>query len=206
VRTSELGGGGSYFGVRPPRPMAGMGVRLAHLQRAFIAFTTTASRYYSAPIYLYAGTVFAGAEFENGGSGDNGEKVKVAVYEEATGGGLGALAKNFGEATLTGAVAVRQIASAWTVPRTGWYYIVSTTDAALSIFAAIPMVTAVGPSPYAATMLPCFEEIGDTEATAIVGYYVAGTYANFPEATGLTLTNNLAAGATGIIPDIRLYR
>lgn len=210
--------GGSYFGITPPILMAGKIRMPPHLPIFDIlgSVTLTAARYYFYAVYVDRPTTFAGAKFYNFGAGDNGKKVKVAIYNELSTGGPGTLAKDFGESTLTGAAAIRTLASSWSA-QPGWYYMALTSDTApvLSPMSAFNYVTTVGWSPPAnpAGMLGAFHAnlLAASGIQAYAGDYVAGTYANFPEATALVPTTSLYSAAaysatTGqVFPFFALY-
>ncbi len=202
------GATGTFDGVPSPLQFTGTYLRPPHLNSSSDTLTLTASKYYYAPIYLSAGNSFAGASFYNSNSAANGKNVKIAIYFQAATGGLGTLAKSFGSITLDGTSVLRQLASSWTVPVTGWYFLALTSDSNPALFGAAPGgITAAGASPLSAR-LP-----SDLNATAgaflmTAGYSVAGTYANFPESTGLAPTSVLViAASTGTaIPDFGLYK
>lgn len=183
---------GSFGGIKPPILKSGRYIAPHYLFPSAYAVTTTAARYYMAAIYISYPTTFAGAWCHNSGAGDNGDKVKIAVYNVAAAGGPGTLAKSFGEVTLTGASAVRNFASSWTASA-GWYYIELVTDNTVALYAMTGLVYAsdVG-YPF---MNNLAFQIGSlatpTTGSAFAtptGDYVGGTYANFPEATSLTPT------------------
>lgn len=93
---------GSYFGVRQPKLLAGKVILPFHMKPNYYqTIVMTASDYFFAPFYLPGGETYAGAAFQNMLTTDTGKKVKIAFYSEATNGGPGALAKDFGEFTLT---------------------------------------------------------------------------------------------------------
>lgn len=204
-----LGGGGGVFdGVRPPKAMAGTFIRGPHMIGSATNFVATAALYYMYPIYLIAGDVFAGAAFYNQSAAQSGHKVKIAIYNEAAAGGPGTLAKSFGEVTLTAASAVRQIASSWTVPTTGWYYMELVGDSATNYFGAgSTFATAAAGIVGNATKMPRIIATAMGVAEGIsTGFSVAGTYANFPEATSLAFTANVGGPIEfNRFPDFGLY-
>ena len=198
--------GGSFNGVLPPIWMAGTHVFPSWCIDDPAALTTTATRLYYYPIYLDRVVAFAGARTFNSGAGDNGEVYRVGVYAEATAGGPGALAKDFGEVTLTGAAALRTLASAWTNARPGWYYIAVHADSAFAIYAfrSIVSISSVG---YVATYIARGSigalNPGSAEwATPADGYqfmYVDTAYGALA-ATAVAPTNSTPAA-----PAVRLY-
>ena len=145
----------------------------------------------------------------NSGVGDNGDKVKIAAYNEATGGGPGTLAKSFGEVTLTGASAVRNFASSWSASP-GKYYLELVTDNAVGMFCmcAVDQATSAGffmPNMAANTMGFLAAPPNSSARSSLVpaGDYVGGTYANFPESTSLTPVTTVAG--VNQIPFFGLY-
>ena len=204
-----LGGSGGIMNGAPRLiTLASTAIRPPNLAPSTGTITMTASQYYYAPIYLVAGDVFTGAWCYNQSAGDSGKKVKIALWFQATAGGLGTTAKNFGEVTLTGAAASRLFASSYTVTVTGWYFLGITSDSNPVFYGATPGgVTAAGPAPTMALCLPTSATASPGTASITSGYTVAGTYANFPESTGLAPTSAIIiAMATGTsIPDFGLY-
>lgn len=192
-------GGGLFYGAQSPKKATGRYFIPPHMVilPSGQTVTTTAARYYIAPFYVEQVTTFAGAWTINSGVGDNGDKVKIAAYSEATAGGPGALAKSFGEVTLSGASAARTFASSWSA-NPGWYYLEMVTDNAADFYtmSTIIQVTSVGAIlPNAASTSLGIIGAPTVSSTATANYstgdYVGGTYANFPEATSLTPATTL---------------
>ena len=204
-------GGGLFYGTRSPKKASGRYYIPPHMliEASTTTRTTTAARYYITPFYVEQPTTFAGAWTINSGVGDNGDKVKIAAYSEATAGGPGTLAKSFGEVTLTGASAIRTFASSWSA-NSGWYYLVMVTDNTADFYCMCPIaaLTAVGnftPNQAINSVgVVGTPNVGSTFSGNVpAGDYVAGTYANFPEATSLTPTNTVYG--TGVFPLFGLY-
>lgn len=193
-----LSSGGQFNGVVAPIKQASRYFLPSHLFVDSVGNTvaSTGGRYYFAPYYVDRATTFAGAWTRNAGAGDNGDKIKIAAYNEAAAGGPGTLAKDFGEVTLTGAAALRLFASSWAATP-GWYYLALVTDNAVTMSAMTggTVVTAAGvvyPQPLnnlLGAQTPNFAAASHNNAT--IGEYVGGTYANFPEATSLTPATTL---------------
>ena len=200
------------FGGRPaPIVMSGKILSPPHMKISGTGtVSVTAARYYITPFIVGRATTFAGVKFANIGAADNGKKVKIAFYNEAAAGGPGTLAKDFGEATLTGASAVRTLASSWSAAA-GLYYGILAPESACDLAAMTPLlaITAAGYPPFndQANMLHSFatEAFASNIQTANVGDYVAGTYANFPEATALTPTNTILTNAGSTFPTFGPY-
>lgn len=200
---------GPYAGLPVPKIQAGK-VRLPpHCTYNTSTLTVTANRYYAVPFPIAEATTFAGVKFYNSGTGDSGSKVKIAAYFQGAAGGLGTLAKNFGEATLGSAAAINTLVSSWAASP-GMYFLVLAANAgvALGTMESMPRSTTVGyVTANVLAMMNSFfpsDVMGSANSGAYIGDYVGGTYANFPEAAGLTLTNSLAGivsvGGTGIFP------
>lgn len=134
------------FGVPTPIMMSGaaIGPHWAGITNA--SKTTTAGRLYYYPIYFDRIQTFAGAKTRNTGAGDNGETYRVGLYTESASGGPGSLVKDFGEVTLTGAAAVRTLASAVSTTLLGWHYIAvhHNTAAAMNSYGAGENITGAG--------------------------------------------------------------
>ena len=139
----------------------------------------------------------------NSNTTDNGDKVKIAAYNESASGGPGTLAKNFGEVTLTGVSAVRTFASSWAA-NPGWYYLAMVSDNAVEchIMTAMPLNTLVGeltPNMAANMLGVSTPTVGTNHNSAVPSSeYVGGTYANFPESTALTPTTTIFAQTTPV--------
>mgnify|MGYP000104804904 CR=1 FL=1 len=196
-------GGGPYMGVDPPVVPAGKVVFPAHLQCVTntTTVTVTAARYYIVPWFFTGRQTFAGALFKQGGTGDSGKKAKIAFFN-ASSSGIGTLAKSFGEYTLDASATTKQLASAWT-PARGWYWGMFVCDGA-GVFTGMTSVRQVSGVGYAVN-IPGVSHLGQVIAdmalaenvgSLYIGDYVAGTYANFPESTGLAPTNSIS-GQTG---------
>ncbi len=207
--------GGPYMGIDPPGLVAGKTHWPAHLQPVTntSTITVTAARYYIAPFFFTGRQAYAGALFKQGGTGDNGKKVKIAFYNSTAGGAIGTLAKSFGEYTCDASATTKQMASAWTPPR-GWYWGEFVCDGAGAFDGMTPNrnISAVG----VVTSYPASNMLGSFVANALVaenvgahycGDYVGGTYANFPEATSLapTASINTASGNQVVFPAFGLY-
>jgi hypothetical protein len=200
------GAGGTFLGVQGPQKRAGKNYWPQHLQLGGTArtLTTTAARQYSVPFYVDRPTTFAGAWAQNSGAGDNGDKIKIAAFVWET----GVLAKSFGEVTLTGAAALRQFASSWAASP-GWYDLRLISDNTVDLYAYNAMISAAGPvEPLPADQLGTYDAptIAANTLNSPLGDYVAGVYANFPEATALTTTNTLRSSTSGgTFPSFGLY-
>lgn len=204
-------GGGQFGGYQSYKKASGRYYMPPHMfiETSGTTMNSTAARYYIVPFIVEAPTTFAGAWTYNGGAADNGDKVKIAAYSEATSGNPGALAKNFGEVTLTGASAVRTFASSWTA-NPGRYFLEMVTDNAVNFFCMSPYMysTAVGMTNVNMAMQTMGTVGAPTVGAAFISNmaaadYVAGTYANFPESTSLAPTNTIYS--IGSVPLFGLY-
>ena len=134
LRPQPSSGGGPMGGGAPPLVMSGMGMGPAYCVATEAAMTTTATRLYYIPIYFPRAESWAGIKIYNGGSGDNGETIRVGVYEESASGGPGTLLDDCGEITLNNTFAVRTAASSFTVEE-GWYYFAIHHNSACTMYA-----------------------------------------------------------------------
>lgn len=209
-----LSANGIFNGAPAPRLMAGKTLWPPHMSPNMDVaqvFALTASRYFVIPFYVSHQTTFAGVKFKQNGN-LNGQKVKIAFYNEASGGGPGTLAKNFGEATLGAATAINTIASSWTAPA-GWYYGELTGNSASSLFSMgnrlqVSDVGYTPPPAYTYLLGAFFTEafaVGVNQKQLYGGDYVGGTYANFPEATSLTPATSVIYEAALSLPAFCLY-
>lgn len=206
---NQGGGAGQFSGLKSFKPMAGKYFQPPHLlpRETAATMSTTGARYYIVPFIVEHAVTYAGAWCYNGGAGDNGDKAKIAIYNEAANGGPGTLAKSFGEITFTGAAAIRNFASSWSATP-GKYYLEFVTDNAVTMY----VMTALHQESAAGFALPNVASLtmgqlgsitlGTPSAAMPTGDYVGGTYANFPEATSLTPATTLF-GST--IPQFGLY-
>ena len=168
---------------------------------AGITVTTTATRLYYAPIYIREKITFAGAAAFNSGAGDNAETLRLGVYTDSSG-VPGTLVTDFGEITLSGAAAVRDLtaAAALTV---GWYWLCAHHNTAAAMYGMTEQhsVTAAG---YIAGADHMFQnEFGllglDTTSIGSVGAFYVDT------AYGALASNAVAPTATaGVAPAIWL--
>lgn len=205
--------GGIMGGVKPPLIMPGEVMLPPHCLTTSSAVTMTASRIYYIAFRIEHIHAFAGAKTFNTGTGDNGKKVKIAIYSQAATGGPGDLLKDFGEITLTSAAAIRTLASSWTPTEEGWVYgaICSDTDPAMLSMGSTAVASGAGAlqSPGIAMSLSGFPaEVFTTlygTADAMIGKYAAGTYASFPAASAVAPTNSLY-GREAFMPAFGFYR
>ena len=126
---------GPVFGVKPPNYITGNRyVSSAAINDEAAALTTTATRLYYYPIYIWQGRSFASVETENTGVGDNGDTYRVGVYTHGTS-GPDQLVKNFGEVTLTAAASKRLLTpgAAMNISQAGWYWLAFHTNLAAAM-------------------------------------------------------------------------
>jgi len=105
----------------------------------------TATRVYYFPLAIWENHTFSGASVYNSGTSDNGKKYRLMVFNEASGGGPGTLAKDFGEITLTGAAALRTLSSSWAATA-GMYWGAVWAEQDSAMYAMLPWnyLSAVG--------------------------------------------------------------
>ncbi len=157
--------------------------------------TTTATRLYYMPILIFKGHVFTACETFNASAGDNGEKYRVGIYTHGTA-GPGTLVGSFGEVTLTGAEAVRELTANVTVPKSGLYWLAVHFESATvmqCVNAANKQLTAAG---YLPSMMP----------QALLGYKSATTALTDP-LNSMTLYVDTTYGAlasTAVAPTAAL--
>ncbi len=139
-------GGGIVGGVPSPIRMAGTSLG-PHWTVDGDALTTTATRLYYYPIWIDRIETWLGVKTSNTGAGDNTKTYRVGIYKEAATGGPGALGKDFGEVTLTGAAALRTLTSSWTPDYIGWHYLCTHQSAVVTgmdAFNGLYLVTSAG--------------------------------------------------------------
>jgi hypothetical protein len=217
--TAALFGADSLYGARPVKLLSGDLIFPQHCAPGSGTYTYTASRYIEVPFLIERAEAFAGVKFFNSGAGNNGDSVKVAIYKENED-GTRTLVKDFGAATLTGAAAIRTLASAWTPDEPGWYFMRSVADDAVAVYgmgsggrfaAGPPEVWGFRPAPISMK----FPYRGNSVFNVVGGHYInlgmyyAGTYASFPESTGPDCTDSIYSGLvsnTEPLPGIALYK
>lgn len=165
--------------------------------------TTTATRCYYFPLAVFEAHTFQGATTINQGAGDNGEKIRLMVFNDLAAGGPGTLAKDFGEIVLTGASAVRTLASAWAAtPGIYWGAVWHETAAAMygmephQFGSAVGALAGMVPSSYMGVFGP-----PATGATNTYCHYVDTTYGAAP-ASAVTPTGSLAGGQITAIASV----
>lgn len=202
---------GSFGGVAPPLFLSGK-VYIPHwMFSSGGTATVVANQIMYIPYFVPRTTTFAGAKAYNQGAGDNGKKMRIAVYGEAAAGGPGALLKDFGEITLTAASAERTLANSVTLSGPAWVYLACNFDTTPAMFAMRPSFFSsnVGIS----TGLNFGHQFGSfglqVSTTALSNMpgvdYVASAYGAFAStAVTPTATDAIGTGA-GDIPVMGLY-
>lgn len=212
MRTSELGGKGSgfYGNQNPPKYITGAFYPPPSFGGTATTMATTATRIYYVPFNINYSRTFAGVVTYNGGAGDNGEKIRIMMFnDDGAAGGPGTLAKDFGEITLTGASALRTLSSSWAASP-GLYWGAFWAETAITMYGMTQgtVGTAVG----AANGPVLTHLIGDLNgagsgffglATGVVAcHYVDTAYGAAP-ATAVAPTASLTAAwasATPVVP------
>lgn len=218
TKRSSLGGGsgGSLYGVKPPPLMSGKlilpdGYRRGHN----VTLTLTAARYYYAYHHVDRLETFSGVKFKDSGTGNNGKKVKIAAFtiDEETG-AISTLAKDFGEVTLDGTAGIETMASPWTPSYIGWHILalVSDSNPVICTMARPWIETNAGlishdhhDQKLGTFTADFFAETATASPRANHGEAKDGTYANFPEATGLAPTFSIV-GVSNTFPMFGLYK
>src|SRR5690606_37181319 len=85
--------------------------------------------------------VFDGFTFHNTLSSETGEKVKGAIYDITSDGAVGDLNTYFGEATLDGTAARRNLATSFTSIAGRWYALALCGDSATTLAGMAPTVS-----------------------------------------------------------------
>jgi hypothetical protein len=135
---------GPFNGILPPAYVSGVGASYPPHWALYHTGTlnTTATRLYYIPFYFNSLTAFTGLRSYNSGAGDNGEVFRMGVYEAALtssgGRGLpGTRLVDCGEVTLTGASAVRTLASSFTPTYVGWHWLAYHANSAAAMYAVV---------------------------------------------------------------------
>lgn len=204
---------GSFGGAPPPIRMTGKFYTPHHCTADGQTVTISANLIYYVPFYVPATGTYLGCKFFNSGVGDNGKKVRTAVYSESSTGGPGTLQKDFGEVTLTGASAIRTAASTVTLSGPAWYYLalVSDTTPVLYSMSAITSGTVAGQitaSPIASQLgmfTPTIPGASDRIADSTpIGETASFTYGAF-NSTATTPTATIFGLNSGTFPYFGLY-
>lgn len=167
--------------------------------------TTTINRVYYVPFAIWEAHTFQGSSTFNSGTGDNGEHIRMMMFfDNGVGGGPGALAKDFGEITLTGASAQRTLVSSWSATAgMYWAAIWHETAASMCCMDNVGYTTAVGsisgvqPSNFMGTLTytPTLQQMMSTWC-----HYVDTAYGAAP-ATAVAPTASILAGpSSGLVP------
>lgn len=130
-----LSNSGSFNGVKPLGAISGCGISYPPHWAVIVTngIATTATRLYYIPYYFEEVRAFTGIRTENFGAADNGDTYRCGVYQAtllSTGsrGGPGALIADCGQVTLTGASAIRTLASSFTPAYVGWHWLAFATN------------------------------------------------------------------------------
>lgn len=182
---------GPYYGTKPPRMIKGASYIPCGYAQTDTGFSTTATRVYYTPRIVFQARSIPSVQIINSGVGDNGEHFRIMTfYDDATDGGPGTLAKDWGEITLTGASAIRTLtpASPFSAPQ-GIVWDAVWAESASAVY---------GMSPYTFATNAGFS--GTPSMQAIMGQFTAPagnfaqTYAHYVD------TTYGAAPATAVAP------
>lgn len=199
------------LGAPPFKSLSGVGgIVPPHwgvIDYATIGFSTTATRLYYIPYYFSEIVTFTGLKMRNGGTGDNGEVLRLGAYQATTpNGGLPtSLIVDAGEITLTGAAADRTLASSWTTPYVGWGFLAYHANTAaqvvaISTRATISNVGQYMPNPATNVFGLGSLDVNSTTASGFGAYYVDTTY------TALASTAVAPTGIVTVAPVVAPYR
>lgn len=195
IRTKySFGAGGLFNGAKSPIKQSGKFYWPPHTRplNSGNNMTTTAARVYFTFFPIDRITSFSGAYCANSGTGDSGDKFKIALYNESASGGPGTLYKDFGEGTFTGAAVINSLSSSVSNVPPGDYYLAFVTNntVAMNVVSAVWVASNAGyiTFPTLPNLLGTFTPAltTDIENPVVSGDYVGGTYANFPDAPALT--------------------
>lgn len=128
---------GAFYGAPPLPHIAGVGATFAPMwcDTDTTTLTTTATRLYYIPYFFPYILSYTGLRTYNAGTGDNGDTFRVGVYQASRTTGLPTtLVKDLGEVTLTGAAAVRSVASSFSPAYVGWHYICLHSNQTIDFF------------------------------------------------------------------------
>lgn len=206
-------GGGSYGGAPPPGRVSGFTYLPTnyHLIGSVASAAALNDMYYY-PMWIQKTQTFSGAKLWNGGAGDNTKLIRIGVYTDNN--GPASLVHDFGAITLTGASALRTLASSVTLAGPAWYWICHASQAftytsmgfqtglsGVGVEVPSPFITqafgyslSTQPSGTALTNIPC-------------GFYVSTAYGAMAS-TAVAPTSEISANyAGGVIncPMVGLY-
>lgn len=212
TRASELfSGGGSYFGIKPPKYITGAGYSPLGYGGTTSSLTTTATRCYYIPFPIVWAHTFTGAQMTNSGSSDSGEKCRLMMFaDDGAAGGPGTLSKDFGEITFGGGAAINNLSSSWAATP-GMYWGAAWFDSASAVGVMAPYIAASGVG--GALGRNTINLIGQmaaattfsTDIGMVGAHYVDTTYGAAPSTavapTASTISNFTA---TGVSPNFRL--
>lgn len=195
------------WGMKPPAGVTGAAYNAPGYTSTAGTVTTTANRCYYIPWPIYRPTTFTAAKAFNQGAGDNGEKFRIMFFYDAAG-GPGALAKDFGEVTLTAASALRTLTSTWVVAP-GNYWGAIWHDSASAMYGQTPFWTTSAVGAYAGPSVQNF--IGELTSSFSGGsaahcHYVDTAYGAAPATAVAPTASILGAFATltSLLPDFKL--
>lgn len=201
-----LSAGGGFDGAATPIPPSGMGALFPPTWGVIVptsgTLNTTAGRLYYIPFYFPALVQFTGLKMRNLGAGDNGEVLRLGVYEASQTTGLpSTLVIDAGEITLTGAAADRTLAAAWTPPYVGWGYFAYHANTAADIMPITDQLSSSQAVFYRpARFFGLSSTTPSTTAANFGGYYVDTAYAALAS-TAVAPTN-----VTNLTPAVFAYR
>lgn len=203
-----LGGGGSgFFGNQsPPKYLTNVFYLPVGYGGNSNTFVTTATRVHYFPLPIFHAHTFQGASTFNGGAADNGEKIRLMVFNDSDG-AIGTLAKDFGEITLTGAAAQRNLTSSWAASP-GMYWGAVWTETAITMYGMIQSVVNNGPTVadtfgMKSLMLGYFSTLPNVLQDYPLHYYVDTAYGAAPaSAVAPTATERGALGTSVVVTPI----
>lgn len=200
--------GGIYGGVKPPRYLSGKVYIPQHVLASSGTLAVTATRRYYVPFFCSFTQTFAGMKTYNSGVGDNGKKIRMGVYNEATTGGPGTLVAEVSETTLTGASAIRTATGSMTLIGGQMYFLCFTSDTAPTMHVMGHFTSAAGsvaPAPFSTQHGIFTWDVGSTDSrTQPLGDYVDTAYGALPS-TAVAPTASVSVQAVSPLPLFGLY-
>ena len=158
---------GPALGVKPPPYASGRYYAPTFLQPDGVNnLTTTSTRLYYIPTYIWEAHTFAGFGIYNAGAGDTGETLRLGIYTDSAG-KPGTLAAAGAEITLGGAAADNDGLVSFTPSYIGWYWLAAHFNSAASVRAGNAPGTRLSDVGYVASAPSFVSFIGALSPSAI---------------------------------------
>lgn len=205
MNTSQLGAGGIFAGVKPPKYLSGKFYLPQHCFPTSNTITLTATRRVYIPFFCAHTQTFAGIKFYNSGTGDNGKKVRTGVYAESATGGPGALVAECSEVTLTGAAAIRTATGSLALVGGRMYFLTLQADTAPVLYGMTSQEASTVASVFATHLGAFALDVSSANANTLpMADYVDTTYGAFPS-TATAPTASYTMNGVGRLPLCGVY-